>query len=173
MTIHLTAGKPDEYWMKKAIRLAKLAEKLGEIPVGAVLVNDNGLVSVGCNLSIQHHDPSAHAEMVALRRAGQRVQNYRLVDTTLFVTLEPCTMCAGLLVHARINRLVFGAFDPKAGAAGSVFDICRSDKLNHQMHVDGGVMAETCSAQLSEFFKQRRNAKKEEKKRLAGLSPGF
>lgn len=153
----------DEYWMTKALRLAAFAQKKNEIPVGAVLVRDDKLLAVGCNLSIAQHDPSAHAEMIAMRRAGQRIKNYRLIDSTLYVTLEPCSMCAGLLVHARVARLVFGAQDLKTGSAGSVMNICQHEHLNHQLSVTGGVLAQECASILSAFFKHRRQLKKEQK----------
>ncbi|MFC3095120.1 tRNA adenosine(34) deaminase TadA [Alteromonas sediminis] len=154
----------DSFWMGKAIRLAKRAEKLGEIPVGAVLVGEGTLLSVGHNLSITHNDPSAHAEMIAIRRAGQKLRNYRLVNTTLYVTLEPCPMCAGLLVHSRVGRIVFGAFDSKTGAAGTVMNICHNSQLNHQIDITSGVLEKACSELLSNFFKRRRAEKKALKK---------
>lgn len=147
--------------MRRALELACRAEAQGEVPVGAVIVSADGqLVAEGWNLSICQNDPSAHAEMLALRAAGQRVGNYRLVDMTLYVTLEPCPMCAGALVHSRIRRLVFGASDPKTGAAGSVFNLVQEPRLNHQLEVCGGVLAESCSEQLSAFFRRRRQQKK-------------
>ncbi|MBO1254085.1 tRNA adenosine(34) deaminase TadA [Alteromonas sp. 5E99-2] len=153
-------NKRDEYWMGKAMKLARFAQSKGEIPVGAILVQNDKLISSGCNLSITLNDPSAHAEMVAIRRAGQKLENYRIVNTTLYVTLEPCPMCAGLLVHSRISRLVFGASDLKTGAAGSVMDICNHSVLNHQIDVEPGVLKEECSHLLSSFFKKRREEKK-------------
>ena len=152
--------------MHKALELADKAEAQGEIPVGAVLVKDGQVIGEGWNQSITLNDPSAHAEMQAIREAGQRVGNYRLLDTTLYVTLEPCPMCAGLLVHSRINTLVFGARDEKTGAAGSVMDLLCDTRLNHQVEVVSGVMADTCSEKLSAFFRKRR-AQIKEKKRLA------
>jgi len=157
----------DEYWMRRALALAKRAEAEGEIPVGAVIVSaDDQLVAEGWNLSISQHDPSAHAEMLALRAAGRRIGNYRLVDMTLYVTLEPCPMCAGALVHSRIRRLVFGASDPKTGAAGSLFNLVQDSRLNHQLEVSGGVLSETCGEQLSAFFRRRRLQKKAARQRL-------
>jgi tRNA(adenine34) deaminase len=142
--------------MQYAIQLAAKAEATGEVPVGAVLVKNGQILGEGWNLSICRHDPTAHAEMQAIRQAGQALQNYRMLDCTLYVTLEPCAMCAGALVHSRVKRLVFGASDLKAGACGSVFDLVRHPQLNHQLEVCGGVLAEQCATQLSAFFKKRR-----------------
>lgn len=155
----------DQKWMRYALDLADKAEQIGEIPVGAVLVKNDQVIGEGWNMSILQHDPSAHAEMLAIRNAGQTVQNYRLVNATLYVTLEPCPMCAGLLVHSRIERLVFGAKDFKTGAAGSVMDLVRDEKLNHQVEVCSGVLEEACSAKISSFFKKRRAEKKQLKKK--------
>lgn len=154
----------DEYWMAEALKLAQQAWQEGEIPVGAVLVRDGEIVGQGWNRSIGSHDPSAHAEMMAIRAAGANIGNYRLLDTVLYVTLEPCAMCAGALVHSRISRLVYGASDPKTGACGSVMDIVRHPALNHQIQVDGGVMAESCATMLSDFFRWRRTQKKAARK---------
>jgi len=159
----------DEKFMAVALSLAKKAELLDEIPVGAVVVANGKIIAEGYNQSIMLNDPSAHAEMLAIRSAGQIINNYRLIDCTLYVTLEPCPMCAGLLVHSRINRLVFGAPDLKTGSAGSVFDLTGSEKLNHQVSVTQGVLATQCSTMLSNFFKRRRAEKKlakQEKKKL-------
>src|SRR5882724_8884681 len=131
----------DVAFMRQALALAQQAEAAGEIPVGAVLIQDGQVIGSGWNQPIGSHDPTAHAEVMALRAAGQHADNYRLAGTTLYVTLEPCAMCAGAMVHARVERLVYGAGDPKTGAAGSVFDLVRSDKLNHRMQVEGGVLA--------------------------------
>ncbi|WP_343846673.1 tRNA adenosine(34) deaminase TadA [Bowmanella denitrificans] len=150
-------------WMSRALELAKQAWQENEIPVGAILVRNDQIVGQGWNRPIGSHDPSAHAEMLAVRQAGQAIGNYRLLDTTLYVTLEPCPMCAGLLVHSRIQRLVFGAADLKTGACGSVMDLVRHPSLNHQLEVTGGVLAEPCGALLSDFFKWRRAQKKAEK----------
>ncbi|MCU4676140.1 tRNA adenosine(34) deaminase TadA [Catenovulum sp. 2E275] len=146
----------DEYWMAKTIELAKQAEAEGEIPVAAIVVKDNQLIASGYNQSIQLHDASAHAEVLAVRKAGEVLQNYRLVDCTLYVSLEPCPMCAGLLVHSRIKRLVFAAHDLKTGACGSVFNLVENDKLNHQLELTSGILAEQASSQISDFFKRRR-----------------
>lgn len=146
----------DQEWMREALLLARQAEAAGEVPVGAVLVKDGVLIASGWNQPIGTHDPTAHAEMMTVRAAAQATGNYRLVGTTLYVTLEPCAMCAGALVHARVARLVYGAADPKTGAAGSVFDLTRTDKLNHRLEVAGGVLAEECGGLLKEFFARRR-----------------
>lgn len=150
----------DEYWMRYALRLADNAQQQGEIPVGAVLVKDNQIIGEGWNQSISLHDPSAHAEMMAIRQAGQNLQNYRLVGSCLYVTLEPCSMCAGLLVHSRIHRLVFGASDFKTGAVGSLFDLLGDLRMNHHVEVKGGVIEKECGDKLSMFFKLRREQKK-------------
>jgi tRNA(adenine34) deaminase len=153
----------DQYWMQLALNLADKAEAQGEIPVGAILVREGQIVGQGWNQSITLNDPSAHAEMMAVRAAGTNIQNYRLVNTTLYVTLEPCPMCAGLLVHSRVDRLVFGASDQKTVAAGSVMCLVNDSRLNHQVKVTSGILGEQCSEKLSEFFKQRRAQKKAEK----------
>ena len=150
----------DQYFMKMAMDMAAKAEEKGEVPVGAVLVKDGQVISTGYNLSISLHDPSAHAEMECLRQAGKRLENYRLLETTLYVTLEPCAMCAGAMVHSRVTRLVFGASDPKTGAAGSVLDLVRHPQFNHQLDVSSGVLGDECSEQLSQFFRRRREEKK-------------
>ena len=150
----------DEDWMRHALMLAARAEAAGEVPVGAVLVKDQQVVAEGWNQMISSHDPSAHAEMLAVRQAGQLLQNYRLPECTLYVTLEPCSMCAGMLVHSRIKRLVFGASDYKTGAAGSIMDLVCHPKLNHQLEVTAGVLAEECSMMLSTFFQRRRAEQK-------------
>ncbi len=151
--------------MQRAIELAEQAEQLGEVPVGAVLVDENGeLLAEGYNQSICGHDPTAHAEIMALRQAGERINNYRLTNTTLYVTLEPCPMCAGAMVHARVGRLVYGASDPRTGAAGSVFQLLQSAQLNHQVEVVGGVEQERCAEQLRRFFRNKREQQKALKK---------
>lgn len=136
------------------------AQRIGEIPVGAVIVKNNELIASGWNQPISLHDPCAHAEIIAIRKAGEALQNYRLVDCTLYVTLEPCFMCAGALVHSRIKRVVYGASDPKTGSVGSIMNLAQEPRLNHQLEVTAGVMAEQCSACISDFFKQRRAQKK-------------
>ncbi|MBE0511248.1 MAG: tRNA adenosine(34) deaminase TadA [Gammaproteobacteria bacterium] len=152
----LKLESPDEYWMRHAYGLALRAAQAGEVPVGAVIVQDGELLAEGWNLPISHSDPTAHAEIQALRAAGRALNNYRLNDTTLYVTLEPCPMCAGAMVHARVKRVVYAASDPRTGAAGSVFDILRSGELNHRCEVQGGVMAEQCGALLRDFFRRKR-----------------
>lgn len=142
--------------MSRALELAAVAAAAGEVPVGAVIVKDGRIIGEGWNQPIATHDPTAHAEIVALRAAALSLGSYRLTDTTLYVTLEPCAMCAGAMVHARVKRLVYGASDPRAGASGSVFDVTRSPVLNHRLNVDGGVMLEECGAKLREFFAARR-----------------
>jgi tRNA(adenine34) deaminase len=146
----------DIFYMREALALARQAGECGEVPVGAVVVKAGEIVGRGCNAPISHHDPSAHAEMLALRDAAQRLGNYRLPGCELFVTLEPCAMCTGAIFHARIARVVYGARDPKTGAAGSVLDLFAAERLNHHAEVEGGVLAEECGALLSDFFATRR-----------------
>ncbi len=146
----------DEHWMRHALLLAAKAEAEGEVPVGAVLVRAGQLLGEGWNRTIGLSDPSAHAEILALRHAGSSCANYRLPDTTLYVSLEPCVMCAGAMIHARINRLVFGAIDPKTGAAGSVFDTLLDARHNHRPQVDGPCLGDECGAVLQAFFRSRR-----------------
>jgi len=150
----------DERWMQHAIMLAGKAEAIDEVPVGAVIVLDDKIIGEGWNQSINLHDATAHAEIMALRAAGKTVENYRLIDATLYVTLEPCSMCAGAMVHSRVKRLVYGAVDLKTGAAGSVFNLVDHSKLNHQIEVRSGVFASETSALLSQFFRRRRKEKK-------------
>ena len=138
----------DAAWMEEALRLATQAEAAGEVPVGAIVVCDEKIVGRGFNRNRADNDPSAHAEMIALRQAGRAIGNHRLEGCTLFATIEPCAMCAGALVHARVRRLVYGASDPKAGAVHSVMQVVNHPKLNHRMEVAGGVMADTCGALL-------------------------
>lgn len=158
----------DVQMMRRALELADKAEELGEIPVGAVLVDDTGkIIGEGWNLSIVNSDPTAHAEIVALRHAAQCIQNYRLLNTTLYVTLEPCTMCAGAILHSRIKRLVFGASDAKTGVVGSRFHFFDDYKMNHSLEITGGVLQEECSRKLSAFFQKRREQKKAEKTSLS------
>ncbi len=147
----------DATWMRRAIELARRAEEAGEVPVGAVLVKEGEIVGEGWNHPIGTHDPSAHAEIMALRDAGCRLGNYRLPGTTLYCTLEPCVMCAGAIVHARVQRLVFGAYDPKGGACGSVFDLLPPDaRFNHCTLSQGGLLAVECSELLRGFFRRKR-----------------
>ena len=142
--------------MDLALSLAKQAASIGEVPVGAVLVKDGEVLGQGYNRPISTDDPTAHAEIAALRDAGQRLGNYRLPGTTLYVTLEPCTMCAGALIHARIERLVFGAFEPKAGVICSQNRLLEADYLNHNIEVTPGILSDQCSSIVSDFFSQRR-----------------
>ena len=148
----------DERWMRHALALAGRArDEDDEIPVGAVVVSADGeVLGEGWNRNIGEHDPSAHAEIVALREAGRRLGNHRLLGTTLYVTLEPCAMCAMAMVHARVARVVFGAFDPKTGAAGSVFDLLADPRHNHRIDVGGGVLAEVAGPMLTYYFRARR-----------------
>jgi tRNA(adenine34) deaminase len=146
----------DELWMEEALRAAQRALEAGEVPVGAVVVCDGKLISRGWNRNFTDSDPTAHAEIVALREAGSAVGNYRLGDCELFATIEPCAMCAGALVHARLKRLVYGADDPKAGAVHSVLEVLNHPQLNHHMDVRGGVLAGRCAELLQSFFQDRR-----------------
>ncbi|MGR9116892.1 MAG: tRNA adenosine(34) deaminase TadA [Gammaproteobacteria bacterium] len=154
MGIDLTSS--DEAWMRHAIRLAQRAEDSGEVPVGAVIVQNDVCIAEGWNKPIALNDPSAHAEMIAIRKAGGVLQNYRLNDTTMYVTLEPCVMCMGAIVHARVRRLVFAATDAKRGAVCSVLNLADADFLNHRIEWQGGVMERECSLMLKEFFRARR-----------------
>lgn len=142
--------------MSRAMELARMAEAAGEVPVGAVIVRDGSIIAEGWNRPISTSDPTAHAEIVALRAAAQELKTYRLLETTLYVTLEPCAMCAGAMVHARVRRVVYGATDPRAGAAGSVFNIVQHAALNHRVELTGGVRSEECAALLRGFFLARR-----------------
>jgi tRNA(adenine34) deaminase len=153
------AAGADADFMRRALRCAELAEQRGEVPVGAVLVGaDDRVLAEFANAPIESHDPTAHAEIRVLRAAGLLLGNYRLPGTTLYVSLEPCPMCAGALVHARVARIVFAAADPKAGACGSVFNLVQSPQLNHRIDVTGGVLAEEAARLLQRFFAQRRRA---------------
>lgn len=153
----------DADWMRVALSLAEQAAKIGEVPVGAIVVKDSEIIGRGYNTPIDLHDPTAHAEIQAIRDAAQHLGNYRLVDCTLYVTLEPCAMCTGAIQHARIARLVYGASDPKTGACGSVVNLMQEQKLNHHTEVEAGVLAKACGELLSAFFKQRRVEKQQQK----------
>lgn len=153
----------DKQFMQRAIELAQHAESLNEVPVGAVVVKDGKIIGEGFNQPIAQNDPSAHAEIMALRSAGLAINNYRLVDATVYVTLEPCAMCAMAMVHARVKRVIYGANDLKTGACGSVFPLIDSEHHNHRVEVDGGLLAEQCGTLLSNFFKRRRREKKQRK----------
>jgi len=146
----------DEAWMRHAIRLAQRAEQQGEVPVGAIVVKDNRCIAEGWNIPITSHDPTAHAEVVSLRNAGVAMENYRLNDATLYVTLEPCVMCMGAISHARIKRLVFGAYDQKRGAVCNALSLTDASFLNHRISWDGGVLETECSELIKVFFKARR-----------------
>ena len=146
----------DSEFMARALELARAAERAGEVPVGAVIVKDGVIVGEGWNRPISTNDPTAHAEIVAMRAAAQNLQTYRLLDTTFYVTLEPCPMCAGAMVHARVKRLVYAATDPRAGAAGTIFNIVQHASLNHRLECEAGLMSEECGAMLRAFFQGRR-----------------
>jgi tRNA(adenine34) deaminase len=146
----------DAEWMQAALMLARRAAASGEVPVGAVLVQGESLLAQGWNQPIAAHDPTAHAEVMVLRTAGHALGNYRLADTTLYVTLEPCLMCVGAIVHARVARVVFGAFDPKSGAVASCMHGFDANGLNHRVESTGGVLAEECGQLLKQFFRERR-----------------
>jgi len=148
----------DAQWMRRALALAEQGGAAGEVPVGCVIVRDGEEVGSGWNRPIGNHDPTAHAEVVALRDAGTRLGNYRLPDTTLYVTLEPCVMCVGAIVHARVARLVYGATDPKTGAVTSVFTLLDGERHNRRVAVTGGVLADACGERLRAFFRERRNS---------------
>lgn len=147
---------PDETYMARALELARAAAAAGEVPVGAVIVRNGRIIAEGFNRPISLNDPTAHAEMIALRAAAAASDSYRLTGSTLYVTLEPCAMCAGAMVHARVERLVYAAPDPRAGAAGSLFNLVRHPALNHRLYVDSGVLAHECGELLQRFFMARR-----------------
>ncbi len=150
----------DESFMQIAIEAAKQAEQLGEVPIGACLIDKNGEVLAVCgNRTITNCDPTAHAEILVIREAAKKISNYRLTDTTIYTTIEPCAMCAGSLVHARIKRLVFGSHDTRFGAVESVFNLCDTSSLNHQLEITSGVSAEECRQIMQDFFKRKRAAK--------------
>jgi len=146
----------DAYWMERALEFARQSAENGEVPVGAVLIREDKLLAGTGNAPINNNDPTAHAEILALRSGAEKLQNYRLPETTLYVTLEPCIMCMGAIIHSRVKRLVFGATDPKTGAAHSVYQIGQDGILNHKLVVSGGILKDECSKMLKEFFKSRR-----------------
>ena len=146
----------DEYWMQQAMQVAQQAQARGEVPVGAIIVRDNKCLAQSGNQSITDHDPTAHAEISAIRSAAKQINNYRLLDTTLYVTLEPCMMCAGAMLHARIQRLVFGAYDHRTGVAGGCFDWLLDEKHLHKITITGGVLKNECAQMLQDFFKAKR-----------------
>ncbi len=154
---HVPTGAEAEHWMREAIELARAAQARGEVPVGAVVVREGAIIGHGGNAPIAANDPTAHAEIAALRDAASRLGNYRLPDCDLYVTLEPCAMCAGAIMHARVRRLVFGARDPKTGACGSIVDLFGETRLNHHTRVTADILASECGALLSAFFASRRN----------------
>jgi tRNA(adenine34) deaminase len=158
LVVAASANEQDAHWMREALALAHAAQTRGEVPVGAVVVRAGTIVGRGGNAPISANDPTAHAEIAALREAGRHLGNYRLPDCELFVTLEPCAMCAGAILHARLARVVYGARDPKTGACGSVVDLFAEPRLNHQTAVSGGIAADACGALLSAFFAARRQA---------------
>ena len=160
VNLNPTATDQHEIFMRRALELADVASEQGEVPIGAVVVQDGKIIGEGFNQTITGLDPSAHAEMVAIRAAAKYIGNYRLVGCSLYVTIEPCSMCTGLLVHSRINTLVFGAEEPKAGAICSAVDIATQSHFNHQFAIFGGVLADECAAKMSQFFKMRRERKK-------------
>ena len=146
----------DDYYMKMALEEAYRAEREEEVPVGAIIVKDDKVIARAYNQVIKRNDPTAHAEILALRQAALALRNYRLIDTTLYVTIEPCLMCGGALVQARIGRLVFGAFDPKMGAFGSLYNLAEDKRLNHRIRVKSGVLEEECCRLMKDFFRRRR-----------------
>jgi tRNA(adenine34) deaminase len=160
---HPTPSTSDAEWMGHALEQARLAAAAGEVPVGAVIVRDGEIVGVGHNRTLLESDPTAHAEVVALRQAAVRLGNHRLGDCVMFATIEPCAMCAGAMIQARLARLVYGASDPKAGAAGSVLEVLNHPRLNHRMEVTSGVLADKCGEILLEFFRRKRELQSEAK----------
>ena len=156
----------DEFWMRRCLELAQQAAQADEVPVGAVVVLDGQVIGEGHNLREKTADPTAHAEIVALRQAAQTLGHWRILDATLYVTLEPCAMCAGALVNARVSRIVYGCRDPKAGAVDSIFEIPTEQRLNHRLTVQGGILADECARVLSDFFKQKRHEKARAKDKL-------
>jgi tRNA(adenine34) deaminase len=153
----ISATERDENFMRMALEEARKAGERGEVPVGAVIIDEQqNILAAAGNNSIGGNDPAGHAEMVALRAAGKKIGNYRLLNTALYVTIEPCVMCAGAMIHARVGRLVYGASDPKAGGVASCYQVGGDGKLNHQLNVEGGVLAEECAELLTSFFKRKR-----------------
>jgi tRNA(adenine34) deaminase len=151
----------DEFWMRESLRAAVEAEKLNEVPIGACLIDNQGkLLAIGGNRTITDNDPTAHAEILVLREAAALLKNYRLIDTTIYTTIEPCAMCAGALVNARVKRLVYGAKDERFGAVETVFRICDSDFLNHKIEIVAGILADDCRKLMQDFFRQRRENQK-------------
>jgi len=149
-------SESDVKWMSKALVLARKAEAVGEVPVGAVLVKHNQLIAEGWNQPIISHDATSHAEIMAMREAGKKLNNYRLIDTTMYVTLEPCSMCVGAMIHARVARVVYGAAEPRTGALGGAFNLLEANQHNHVFEVEAGILAEESKALLQNFFRSRR-----------------
>jgi len=166
----MPAGEADRRYMQLALEQANNAWALGEVPVGAVVVKDGEVIATGFNQPIGQHDPTAHAEIMALRRAADKLGNYRLPGCELYVTLEPCAMCSGAMMHARLARVVYGADDPKTGACGSVVNLFEQDRLNHHTALQGGVMAEECGQLLRDFFAMRRKAVKVQRQQAAQVA---
>lgn len=152
--------KDDVYWMKRALNLARKAESIGEVPIGALIVKEGTIIGKGFNQRESRNDPSAHAEMIAIRQAARKLNAWRLTGSTLYVTLEPCPMCMGAILLARVDRLIFGCLDPKAGAAGSLYNLADDTRFNHRVALESGVMRAECSEILSSFFRKLRSAKK-------------
>jgi len=152
--------KDDNYWMGKALNLARKAESFAEVPIGAIIVREDAIIGRGFNQRESRNDPSAHAEMIAIRQAARKLDAWRLTGTTLYVTLEPCPMCMGAILLARIDRVVFGCFDPKAGAAGSLYNLAADPRFNHQTALTSGIRSNECSALLSDFFRKLRREKR-------------
>lgn len=161
MTTEVETAFNDGYWMQHALRLAEQAAAINEVPVGAVVVLDNAIIGTGYNQMITSCDPTAHAEIIALRNAAKALENYRLINATLYVTLEPCSMCAGAMVHSRIERLVYGATEPKAGVVQSQGEFFQQGFLNHHVATTGSICADDCSSIISDFFARRRKEKKQ------------
>ena len=149
-------AETDIKWMQKALELARKAEAAGEVPVGAVLVKDGQLIAEGWNQPITSHDATSHAEIMAMREAGKKLNNYRLIDTTMYVTLEPCSMCVGAMIHARVKKVVYGVAEPRTGALGGAFNLLEANQHNHVFDVESGVLAETSKSLLQGFFQSRR-----------------
>ena len=148
----------NEYWMRKALKLASKAESAGEVPVGAILVKDHQIIAEGWNQPITTHDATSHAEIMAMRAAGKKLNNYRLIDTVMYVTLEPCSMCVGAMIHARVSKVVYGAAEPRTGALGGAFNLLKVNQHNHVFTVESGVLAEDSKALLQSFFQSRRKS---------------
>jgi tRNA(adenine34) deaminase len=147
----------DKEWMQCAFKLAQKAKEHDEVPVGAVIVHEDKIIGEGWNQPISSNDPTAHAEIIALRDAGNNVGNYRLPDATMYVTLEPCAMCAGAIIHARLSKIIFAVADPKTGACGSIFNLLQAEELNHKVEIDKGIMEDECRSLIQTFFKQKRS----------------